>query len=540
MQEIPLLITRILEYGSTVHGTREVVTWTGGEPRRSTYAEVGADCRRLANALRTLGVDADQRVGSFMWNNEEHLELYLAVPSMGAVLHTINIRLFPQQMIYVINHAADEVIVVDNSLAAPFAKLLPHLQTVKQIIVNGPIPDEVREALGATGLPVHDYRALLDAESDDFTWPDLAETSAVAMCYTSGTTGNPKGVAYSHRSTYLHALNMALPGAFDIRAGDRMLAVVPMFHANAWGMPYGAVMNGASLIMPDRFLQAEPLVRMIEAERVTKAGAVPTIWADVLRYLDENPGVDTSSVITVVVGGSACPPSLMRAFEERHAIHVRHAWGMTETSPLGSVAVPPPELEEEQAWAYRETQGRIAASVEARLIGPDGATVPWDGASVGELEVRGPWITGTYYLDDDPEKFHDGWLRTGDVGSLTSDGFLRLSDRSKDVIKSGGEWISSVDLENHLMAHPKVREASVVGVPDEKWGERPLATVVVKEGEQVDAEELRDFLAGRIARWQVPERWAFIDEVPKTSVGKFDKKVLRARYADGELGVTTV
>jgi fatty-acyl-CoA synthase len=539
MQEIPLLITRILEYGSTVHGTQEVVTWTGQEPRRSSYADVGADCRRLANALRRLGVDGDQRIGSFMWNNEEHLELYLAVPSMGAVLHTINIRLFPQQMIYVINHAADEIIVVDNSLAAPFAKLLPHLQTVKQIVVNGPVPDDVRTALGATGLPVHDYRALVDAETDDFVWPELDENSGVAMCYTSGTTGNPKGVVYSHRSTFLHAMNMALPGAFDIRIGDRMLAVVPMFHANAWGMPYGAFMNGASLIMPDRFLQAEPLVKMVVTEKVTKAGAVPTIWADVLRHLDENPGADTSSVDTVVVGGSACPPSLMRAFEERHNIHVRHAWGMTETSPLGSVAVPPPGISKDEEWAYRETQGRIATSVEARLVGPEGDLVTWDGVSVGELEVRGPWITGSYYLDDDPEKFHDGWLRTGDVGSLTSDGFLRLSDRSKDVIKSGGEWISSVDLENHLMAHPKVKEASVVGVPDEKWGERPLATVVIKEGEQVEVEELRDFLAGRIARWQVPERWAFIDEVPKTSVGKFDKKVLRAKYADGELGVTT-
>jgi len=315
---------------------------------------------------------------------------------------------------------------------------------------------------------------------------------------------------------------------------------VPMFHANAWGTPYGALLGGASVIMPDRFLQADPLVAMIAAERVTGAGAVPTIWADVLRRLDDGPPVDISSLRCVVVGGSACPPAMMRAFEERHGVHVRHAWGMTEMSPLGSVALPPPGVDGEEAWAYRETQGRIAPGVQARLVGPDGAVLPWDGASVGELEVRGPWITASYYLDDDPAKFDDGWLRTGDVGTLTSDGFLRLTDRAKDVIKSGGEWISSVELENHLMAHPKIKEASVVGVPDEKWGERPLATVVIKDGESADAAELRTFLAGRVAHWQVPERWAFIAEVPKTSVGKFDKKVIRARYAEGELQVTTL
>jgi len=539
MQQTPLLITEIMRYGTTVYRDQEVVTWTGGVPRRSTYAEVGADCRRLANALRRLGIDADQRVGSFMWNNEEHLELYLAVPAIGAVLHTINIRLFPQQMIYVINHAEDEVVVVDNSIAAPFAKLLPHLKTVKHVVVNGQVPDDVREALGATGLPVHDYRTLLDAENDEFDWPELDENDAVAMCYTSGTTGSPKGVAYSHRSTYLHAMQLCLPGAFDIRSGDRLLAVVPMFHANAWGMPYGALLGGASLIMPDRFLQGEPLVAMVESEKVTGTGAVPTIWNEVLRVLDSTTGVDHSALRNVVVGGSACPPAMMRAFEERHGIHVRHAWGMTEMSPLGTVAVAPPGAEGEEAWAYRETQGRLGVAVDARLVGPDGSPVPWDGESVGELEVRGPWITASYYLDDDPEKFDDGWLRTGDVGSLTRDGFLRLTDRAKDVIKSGGEWISSVELENHLMSHPKVKEASVVGVPDERWGERPLATVVIRDGEAATVAELRAHLAGRVASWQVPERWAFIEEVPKTSVGKFDKKVLRARYAEGTLEVLT-
>ncbi len=542
MADVPLLISQILEYGTRLHAASEVVTWTADGPRRSTYGDVGRDCARLANALRRLGIDADQRVATFMWNNEEHLELYLAVPSMGAVLHALNIRLFPEQLVYVANHAADEVVVVDSSLAAPFAKLLPHLRTVRHVVVNGPVPDDVRSALGADGRQVHDYRALLDAESDEFAWPELDEHVGAAMCYTSGTTGNPKGVVYSHRSNYLHSMQLCMPSTLDMRQGDRVLAVVPMFHANSWGLPYAALMSGASMIMPDRFLQAEPLARMIQDERVTCGGAVPTIWGDLLRYLDEHPEVDTSSVRQVIVGGSACPPSLMRAYEERHGLEVLHAWGMTETSPLGTVAVPPVEAQGEERWAYRETQGRLSPLVQARLIGPDGSRVPWDGESVGELEVRGPWITSSYYRASDDEersdeKFDEGWLRTGDVGTLTHDGFLRLTDRSKDVIKSGGEWISSVDLENALMAHPKVKEASVVGVPDEKWGERPLATVVVLEGESVTAEELRQFLAGKVAHWQLPERWAFIDEVPKTSVGKFDKKVLRRQFAEGALEV---
>jgi fatty-acyl-CoA synthase len=548
MQDDPLLISRILDYGSRVFASSEVVSWTADGPRRTSFAELGADCRRLANALRRLGVDGDQRVATFMWNNTEHLALYLTVPSMGAVLHALNIRLFPEQLVYVANHAEDQVVVVDNSLAAPFARLLPHLRTVKHVVVNGPVPDDVREALAADGRQVHDYRALLDAEQPEFDWPELDERTGAAMCYTSGTTGNPKGVVYSHRSNYLHTMQLAMPTALGMRQGDRVLAIVPLFHANAWGLPYAALLTGASLVMPDRFLQAEPLVQMIETERVTCGGAVPTIWGDVLRLLDERAEsgrpVDTSAVREVIVGGSACPPAMMRAFEERHGIRVLHAWGMTEMSPLGTIAVPPAEATGEDVWRYRETQGRLSPLVEGRLVGPDGSEAPWDGASVGELEVRGPWITAEYYNPDPDsdaaQRFDGGWLRTGDVGSLTPDGFLRLTDRAKDVIKSGGEWISSVDLENALMAHPKVREASVVGVPDERWGERPLATVVVADGEQVTAEELRDFLVDKVAHWQLPERWAFIDEVPKTSVGKFDKKVLRRRYADGALEVSTL
>jgi fatty-acyl-CoA synthase len=419
---------------------------------------------------------------------------------------------------------------------------------MRHVIVNGPIPDETRAALEAAPQieGVHDWDTLLAPQPQTFDWPEMDERDASSMCYTSGTTGNPKGVVYSHRSNYLHAMQVIL--GMDFSQGDRLLAVVPMFHANAWGLPYAAMMSGSSLIMPDRFLQAEPLARMIETERVTGGGAVPTIWNDLLRYLDEHP-TDTSSVRSVVVGGAACPPALMRAMHERHGITVIHAWGMTEMSPLGTTAVPPAGTTGEEHWRYRETQGRIAPGVQARLVGPDGAEQPWDGSSVGELEVKGPWITGSYYDNgsnteaeraDAAAKFDDGWLRTGDVGSLTPDGYLSLTDRAKDVIKSGGEWISSVDLENALMAHPDVIEASVVGVPDAKWGERPLATVVLEPGSAVDATVLQEFLAGRIAHWQVPERWAFIDEVPKTSVGKFDKKMLRRRYAEGDLQVETL
>ncbi|MGN6613328.1 MAG: long-chain fatty acid--CoA ligase [Angustibacter sp.] len=540
MQPVPLLISQILEYGARAHHASEVITWTPDGPRRSTYADVGRDCRRLANALRGLGIDADQRVATFMWNNEEHLELYLAVPSMGAVLHALNIRLFPEQLIYVANHADDRVVVVDNSLAAPFSKLLPHLKTVQHVVVNGPVPDDVRAALGADGRGVHDYRELLDAQPDTFEWPDLDENTGAAMCYTSGTTGNPKGVVYSHRSNYLHSMQVCMNSAMAMAQGQRMLSIVPLFHANAWGIPYGALLSGATLVMPDRFLQAEPLATMIQTLRITHSAAVPTIWSDLLAYLDTHPDADVSSMESCIVGGSACPPALMKAFEDRYGIQVVHAWGMTETSPLGSVAVPPAESEGDERWAYRQSQGRLSPLVQGRLVGPDGREVPWDGEQVGELEVRGPWVTGSYYLDDDPAKFDGGWLRTGDVGSLTPNGYLRLTDRAKDVIKSGGEWISSVELENVLMAHPKVKEASVVGVPDERWGERPLATVVVAEGQSVDAEELRDHLAQHFAKWQLPERWAFIDEVPKTSVGKFDKKVLRKSYAEGALDVQTI
>ncbi|MGN9774642.1 fatty acid--CoA ligase [Micromonospora sp. H33] len=537
--DAPLQISRILDHGSTVHGTAEVVTWTGAEPRRMTYAEVGRAAARLAHALRDeCGVTGDERVATFMWNNAEHLVAYFAVPSMGAVLHTLNIRLFPDQVAYIANHAEDRVVLVDSTLIPLLAKVIGDMTTVRHVVVAGGGDPAPLVAAAGDRISVHHWDALLEGRPDTYDWPEVDERDAAALCYTSGTTGNPKGVAYSHRSIYLHSLQVCTPEGFGLGPTDRTLAIVPMFHAMSWGLPYAALFSGASLIMPDRFLQAAPIAEMITAEQPTLAGAVPTIWNDLLAYLDSHE-VDTSSLAEVIVGGSACPPALMHAFEERHGIRVIHAWGMTETSPLGSVARPPAGASGEDAWRYRYTQGRVPAGVEARIVGPLGEPLPADGTSVGELEVRGPWVTGQYVGDETPdeEKFRDGWLRTGDVGTLSPDGFITLTDRAKDVIKSGGEWISSVELENALMAHPDVIEACVVGVPDERWGERPLATVVLREGATAGAQELRDFLAGSVARWQLPERWAVIDAVPKTSVGKFDKKVVRSRYAEGGLEV---
>ncbi|HJQ46649.1 MAG TPA: long-chain fatty acid--CoA ligase [Amycolatopsis sp.] len=536
MQDGHLSIGTLLRHGSKVHANREIVTWTGSGARRETFAELGEHAAKLAGALRGLGITGDQRVGTFMWNNAEHMAAYCAIPAMGAVLHTLNIRLFPEQLVFVANHAEDQVILVDGTLVPLLARQLPQLKTVRHVIVANGDPATLD---APDGIEVHSYDQLLAAQPGTFDWPDVDERSAAAMCYTSGTTGDPKGVAYSHRSIWLHSMQVSMMDSMRLAEFDKALAIVPMFHAMAWGMPYAALMIGASLVLPDRFLQPEPIAQLLAVEKPTFAGAVPTIWQGLLHYLDANPQ-DISHLREVVVGGSAAPPSLMHAFEERYDVPILHAWGMTETSPLGSVARPPAAAAGEQAWAYRYTQGRFPAGVTARLIGDSGEEMPWDNASVGELEVQGPWIAASYHggSDVDPDKFHDGWLRTGDVGKISPDGFLTLTDRSKDVIKSGGEWISSVDLENAVMGHPAVAEAAVIGVPDEKWDERPLVAVVVREGQRVTAADLRDFLADKVAKWQLPEHWTFIDEVPKTSVGKFDKKRLRAMNTEGSLDIT--
>jgi fatty-acyl-CoA synthase len=528
MQDIPLTIAAIMRHGCGVHGARTVTTATGDGYRHTTYRELGQQAAQLANALRRLGVSGDQRVATFMWNNAEHLAAYLAVPSMGAVLHTLNIRLFPEQMAYVANEAEDQVVLVDASLAKLLAPVLPELETVHTVIVVG---EGDTAALQASGKTVLRYAELIDAESPDFDWPQIDEQSAAAMCYTSGTTGNPKGVVYSHRSSYLHTMGACTVNGIGVGAVDRILPVVPMFHANAWGLPYAALMAGADLVLPDRHLDARSLIDMVEKLRPTVAGAVPTIWNDVLHRLEDDPEHDMSSLRLVVCGGSAVPVSLMRTFEDKHGVQIRQLWGMTETSPMATMAWPPPGTPEDRHWSYRATQGQPVCGVEMRIVDDDGGVLPNDGEAVGEVEVRGPWIAGSYYLGGDDSKFDNGWLRTGDVGRIDERGFVTLTDRAKDVIKSGGEWISSVELENCLIGHPQVLEAAVVGVADERWQERPLAVVVAKDS-SVSADDLRKFLADKVARWWLPERWTFVEEIPRTSVGKYDKKAIRARYAE--------
>ena len=537
MQDAPLTLTALFRHGATVYPDSRVVTATAEGSRSATYTQVANRAARLAAALARLGIQRDDRVATFQWNNQEHLEAYLAVPSMGAVLHTLNIRLFPEQVVYIANHAEDRVVIVDSSLAPVLARILPELKTVEHVLVVG---EADRASLTTARIRAHGYDDLLAAESGEFDWPaDVDERAAMAMCYTSGTTGNPKGVAYSHRSTYLHSMAACMGTAFALCEGDRVLPIVPMFHASAWGLPYASWMSGADLLMPDRFLQAEPLCRFMTAERPTMSGAVPTVWNDVLRHaVAEN--VDLSFFRVVACGGAAVPRALMKAFQERLGVTVLQAWGMTETSPLGAIAAPPKQASEAEQWTWRSKTGRVIPGMEIRLVDDDGTVLPPDGESVGEFEARGPWVTGAYYKGEDTSRFHDGWLRTGDVGIFDRYGFMQITDRSKDVIKSGGEWISTVELENALMEHPDILEAAVVGVPDDRWQERPLASVVVRPGATVDSKTLRAFLAERIASWQIPERWSFIDEVPRTSVGKFDKKVLRTRYADGGLPVETI
>ncbi|WP_227985222.1 long-chain fatty acid--CoA ligase [Nocardia spumae] len=539
MQDEPLLLATLVRYACRAHPNATVRTWTGTESRVLTYAQVGAAAAQLAHALASLGVQPGDRVGTFMWNNNEHLIAYAGVPAMGAVLHTLNIRLFPEQVSYVANHAADRVVIVDGSLVRTFAAILPELMTVRHVIVAGGDPADLE---APRGVEVHSFDALLAGRPTKYPYPEIDETSAAAMCYTSGTTGLPKGVVYSHRSNWLHSMYACTRDGMGISRADTILAIVPMFHANAWGLPYAALMSGASLIMPDRFLQPAALLEMMDIERPSFAAAVPTVWNGVLAALEDRPQ-DITHLRCVIVGGAAVPPQMIRAFAVEHGVEIVQAWGMTETSPLGTVARPPDGLSDEEEFPYRVSQGFFPPAVQGRLVAEDGSIQPWDGKSMGELHIRGPWITGAYYAPDgggvDADKFSDGWLCTGDIGTITPDGYLTLVDRAKDIIKSGGEWISSVDLENAVMAHPDVVEAAVFGVPDEKWDERPVVAVVLRPGSTAEAAVLRDSLTDKFAKWQLPQLWAFVTHVPKTSVGKFDKKRLRAEYGAGEMQVVS-
>ena len=529
--DFPLTIHHIRRRVGSCNAGAEVVTLTGeGTTERSSFGQTSERVDRLARALRGLGVEQGDRVGTFAWNNQRHFELYLAVPCVGAVLHTLNIRLFSEQLTYIVNHAEDRVIFVDDSLVPVLEKLAPTFQSVAHYVVmgdgdTGSLPNALR------------YEELLEAAGPGgFDYPEVDERQAAALCYTSGTTGNPKGVLYSHRSISLHSTAALMKDSLGMSRVDSVLAVVPMFHANAWGLPHGAALAGADLVLPDRFLGAEPLAKLIETERPTLMGCVPTIFADLLRYADAHPGTDLSSLTNASCGGSAVPRQLMKDFEERHGVRIFQAWGMTETSPVATYSRPMEGDHDDAYWANRARQGRPLPWVELRLVGAGEQEVPWDGESTGEIEVRGPWIAARYFRDESgDEKFDSGWLRTGDIAAVNADSSVQITDRAKDVIKSGGEWISSVELENEVMSHPDVVEAAVIAKPDPRWAERPLCCVVLREGASTTAQELVEHLQGRVAKWWTPDEFAFVAEVPKTSVGKFDKKVLRGRLMEGTL-----
>ena len=542
MQDVPLTIPYIFERAEQYFGHKGVVTATATGRERRTYAEWAERTRRLGGVLDVLGIAPDGRVATFAWNTARHLELYFAAPCTGRVLHTLNIRLFPEQLTYIVNHADDEVIFVDRSLLALLAPLLKTFEGVKHLVLMDDGTAGRQAASSNVDLPTDlnghellDYEELLaQAPSVEFHVED--ENRAASMCYTSGTTGNPKGVVYSHRSTFLHTMGAMTADSLGARESDRILPVVPMFHANAWGLAHAGVAAGADLVMPGADLSGPTLANLIVDEKVTVAAGVPTIWMQVLPELK---GRDTSSLRAIPCGGSAVPKALSEAYREQLGLPILHAWGMTETSPVAAACrldADEATLPDEVQADLRTTVGRIVFGVACRVVEPDTTTpVPRDGTTSGELQCRGPWVAASYYNDPQGAASFtdDGWLRTGDVATMDERGRIKLVDRTKDLIKSGGEWISSVELENELMGHPQIREAAVIGIPDEKWSERPLACVVLEEGAQLTETQILEYLAPKVAKWQLPDHVVFIDEVPKTSVGKFSKKTLRERFAGG-------
>ncbi len=534
MMDVPLLVSSLIQHADQYHGEQEIVSrLVEGGIHRYTYRDAHRRSRQLANALTKLGVKSGDRIGTLAWNGFRHFETYYAVAGMGAVTHTINPRLFPEQIGYIINHAEDAYIFVDLTFVPLVEALAGHCTGIKGFVI---MTD--RAHMPVTKLPnAWCYEELLSGESDAFTWPEFDEKSACGLCYTSGTTGNPKGVLYSHRSTILHTYGASLPDALNISARDVLLPVVPMFHVNAWGLPYAAAMNGAKVVFPGAALDGASLYELFETEKVTLSAGVPTVWLGLLNHVKQN-NLRFSTLERTVIGGSACPPSMIRAFEQDFGVRVIHAWGMTELSPLGtcnSFKGKHGGLGKEDKLAIQNKQGRNIFGISMRIIDDAGQELPHDGKAFGDLLVRGPWVCREYFKGEGGDPLRDGWFPTGDVATIDTDGFMQITDRSKDVIKSGGEWISSIDLENLAVAHPLVAEAAVIGIAHPKWDERPLLIVVKKPDATLTREEMLKFFDGKIAKWWMPDDVVFVDKLPHTATGKLLKTKLREDFSGYKL-----
>ena len=534
MMQTQLTMRVLMERGEMFAPETEIVSKMRDGVHRHNYAQIGARARQLANVLTHLGVKQGDRIGTLAWNSFRHLELYYAVPCMGAVLHTLNLRLAADQLAYVINHAEDSVIFVDEDLVPMLEKIASELTTVKHFVVLSNSGE-----FQTTLAPAHNYETLLAAEKPEFAWPELDENTPMGLCYTSGTTGNPKGALYTHRSNYLHTIASSLPDNLGIRRSDTMMAVVPMFHANAWGLPYIGCTLGVKQVFPGSTMDGATICQLIQDEKITFTAGVPTIWLGVKNEIVANPGkYDLSSLQTMVCGGSAPPRALIDWLETNLGIEFVQAWGMTETSPLGTTTRVKPKManwERDKILDVKQRCGIVSPGLELRIEDENGNEVAHDGIAMGKLLVRGPWIVSEYYKVEAPDRFPNGWFDTGDIATIDAEGYAAIADRAKDVIKSGGEWISSLDMENFIMAMPNVAEAAVIGINHPRWQERPLACVVKKPGTEVTKAEVLEFLADKVAKWWLPDDVVFLAAIPKTSVGKFDKKVLRVQFENHEL-----
>ena len=540
MMQQPLLISSLLMHAERHHGDQQVVSRrVEGDIHRETYRELAARSRRMASALAALGVKSGERVATLAWNGYRHMELYYAVSGSGAVLHTLNPRLHPDQAVYIADHAEDQVLFFDLTFLPMIEAIASRVKTIRHFVA---MTDRAHMPAASKVPNLLCFEDLLQAQDDHFEWPLFDENQASSLCYTSGTTGNPKGVLYSHRSTVLHTFAIALPDALNCSARDTILPVVPMFHVNAWGLPYAACMMGAKLVFPGPGLDGKSLYELFESERVTLSAGVPTVWQGLLAYVEGN-DLKFSTMRRSVIGGSACPPAMMHTFQERYDVQVLHAWGMTEMSPVGTVATlkgKHDRLSLDERFAVQSTQGHAVYGVDMKIVGEDGAELPWDGKASGELLVRGPWIISTYFKAEggDPLAKDDqgrGWFPTGDVATIDADGYMHITDRSKDVIKSGGEWIGSIDLENIAMAHPKVAMAACIAAAHPKWDERPLLVVVKKPGVELSRDELLGFFDGRIAKWWTPDDVVFVDAIPLGATGKMLKNRLREQFKHHQL-----